>query len=123
MKDRETWDDRYPILNHPYLHYGVVATAVNFSAGVDSGDAVILATTVPLTVTLPLAAENVGQAFYIKKATAAAGNLTIARAAAAETIDGAMADAIISTAQAAILIVSDGTGWWIIGDKVAVSPY
>jgi hypothetical protein len=122
MKNHETWDDRYSLINHPYFHMGVVSTILPFAAGVDSGAAVILAKA-NIVVTLPPASTGKGKAFYIKKAHAVAGAVTITPTGT-DTIDGAALSVTITTNMAAVLLISDGTGgWWIIADKVAVSPF
>lgn len=118
MKDRETWDDRYGLLNHAWLHYGVITiTASPFNASVDSGDAVLLVNTGAATIiNLPPASENKGKAFYIKKIFAAGGAVTITPTLG-DTIDDAASNATIVAQYDALLIVSDGgTGWWIIGE-------
>jgi hypothetical protein len=118
MKDRETWDDRYDLIGHPYLHYGVATTNVNFAAGVDSADAVILATAA-ITVTLPDATAKKGKAYYIKNANVA-GNVTVARTGG-QTIDGAAANRTLAQNTAA-LFVSDGANWWIAAFYGAAFP-
>jgi hypothetical protein len=119
MKLRETWDDRYGLLNHPYLHYGVVAvTATPWNAGVDGGEAVILVDTggFLFTVNLPPASANPGKAFIIKKTDAAAVAVKI-QPQAGDTIDGAASNSTIAAQYDTLQVVSDGgTGWWIIGE-------
>jgi hypothetical protein len=111
MKDGETWDDRYNLINHPYLHYGVIAVNAAFAAGEDSGDSVILATGA-ITITLPPANENRGKAFYIKN-VGAAGATTIAPSVG-DLIDGAVSQSLPDQYDA-MLVVSDGvTDWWIL---------
>lgn len=114
MKERETWDDRYYLIGHPDLHYGQVFTNVAFSAGVDSGACVILATA-NIQVTLPSALLNKGKAFYIKKANTVAGSVTVARQVVTDNIDGG-GNILITNNFGAVLLVSDGIDtWWIIG--------
>jgi len=118
MKDSQTWDDRYGLLNHAWLHYGVITIAVSpFAAGVDSGDAVILVNTGAATlINLPRASENKGRAFYIKKIFLAGGAVTITPTLG-DTIDGLALNATIVAQYDSLLVVSDGgTGWWIIGE-------
>lgn len=118
MQDRETWDDRYPLLNALYLHYGVVTiTMTPFNAGVDSPDAVILVNVgAATTINLPLASTHKGKAYYIKKIFAAGGAVTI-QPQPGDTIDDAVSNSTIVAQYDALLIVSDGsTGWWIIGE-------
>jgi hypothetical protein len=118
MKDRETWDDRYSLINHPYLHYGVVTTGVNFTAGVDSADAVILATAA-ITVTLPDATTKKGKAYYIKNANVV-GNVTVGRTGG-QMIDGLAANRALAQNEAA-LFVSDGANWWILATYAVSFP-
>lgn len=111
MKNHETWDDRYGLINAPGLHFGVVSTNVAFDAGVDSGRAVILVDGA-VTVTLPLAADSKGKAFWVKKIDA--GAATVLQAAAGDLIDGA-ATQNLNNQFDAMLVVSDGTtNWWIL---------
>lgn len=114
MKDRETWDDRYNLLNHPYLHYGVVTTNLPFAAGVDSGAAVILASG-GITVTLPPAADNRGQAFWIKN-VGAVGAITIDTLGGIDFIDGALTQTLADQYDV-MCVVSDGTAWWILSSS------
>ena len=107
-----TFDDRYPLLNHPYLHYGVITTTVDMTAVTDDAACVILVNTVPVTITLPLAADNKGYAIYVKKIAAAVGAVTVQRSGA-DLIDGATSVSI-STQYDCVLFVSDGTAWWIL---------
>lgn len=118
MKNGETWDDRYGLLNHGWLHYGItVVMASPFAASVDSGDAALLVNTGAATIiNLPLASENKGKAFFIKKIFAAGGAVTITPQLG-DTIDGAASNATITAQYDCLQIVSDGgTGWWIIGE-------
>lgn len=118
MKDKETWDDRYGLLNHAWLHYGVITIMASpFNASVDSGDAALLVNTGAATIiNLPLASENKGKAFYIKKIFAAAGAVTITPQLG-DTIDGAATNATITAQYDCLLVVSDGgTGWWILAE-------
>lgn len=112
MKDRETWDDRYPIIHAPYLHFGVVTTTVPYAAGEDSGNCVILVNGA-VTVTLPLAANNKGTAFFIKNI--GVGAVTIARSGS-DLIDGGTG-ASLPDQYDVMLLVSDGTGWWILSSS------
>jgi hypothetical protein len=119
MELRKTWDDRYGLINHPYLHYGVIAVSSGpFNAGVDSGDAVILVDTggTTFTVNLPPANENPGKAFFIKKIDAAAASVKL-QPQAGDVIDGAASNSTITQQFDCLQIVSDGTtNWWIIGE-------
>jgi hypothetical protein len=118
MKNNETWDDRYPILNAPYLHYGLVTVTTSpWNAGVDGAEAVILMNVGAASVVdLPLASENKGKAYYVKKIDAAAGAVTI-QAQVGDTIDGAASNNSIAAQYDCLLVVSDGgNGWWIIGE-------
>lgn len=112
MQPNETWDDRYPLLNHKYLHYGLVRPSMNWTAGVDGPECVILATG-GITVTLPDAEKFHHMAFYIKNANFG-GNITIARTGGAD-IDGVGADKLLAQNES-VLLVSDGTNWWILAD-------
>lgn len=121
MELRKTWDDRYGLLNHPYLHYGVISlTDVDtpFNAGVDSGEAVLLIDTGGslFTVNLPPANKNPGKAFFIKKIDASGADVKI-QPQAGDLIDGAASNQTISVQFDCLQIVSDGTtNWWIIGE-------
>ncbi len=108
-------DGRYPILNHPWLHYGVVSTAVAWTAGVSGGACTILCTAV-LTVTLPDATTPKfrNAAFYIKNANVA-GNITVTRTAG-QAIDGVVGDITLAINTGALL-VNDGANWWILANK------
>jgi len=108
MKNRETWDDRYGLLNHKYLHYGVVTPGVNWTAGVSGAECVILGTA-GITMTLPDAAVFRHAAFYVKNT--GIPNLTIATTAG-QLIDGAAPTPLATNDSA--LFVSDGFGWWIL---------
>lgn len=109
MELGKTFDDRHGLINHPYLHYGTVITAVNFDAGVDSGAAVILCNAA-ITVTLPLAANHPGKAFWIKQIAAAAS--TVARSGA-DLIDGAVSQPLADQYDV-ICVVSDGVSNWYV---------
>ena len=65
------------------------------------------------TITLPAAALDTQ--FYIKDATGSANtnNITIARAAS-ESIDGVAASYIIDSNLASVLLVCDGTNWFVL---------
>lgn len=113
MEARKTWDDRYGLINHPYLHYGVINVNAAFTAGVDSGDAVILATGA-ITVTLPVASENKGKAFWIKN-VGAVGATTIDALGGVgfNLIDGSTTQTLPDQYDV-MAVVSDGTNWWIL---------
>lgn len=113
MKDKETWDDRYDLMNKPYLRYGVVTTTANWTAGVDGPEAVILFNAAGGTVTLPLAANKRHAAFYIKKIAGGAA-LTIARSGA-DLIDGAVSQSLAAQYDAMLVVSDGGTNWFIIG--------
>lgn len=114
MKDKETWDDRYNLINHAYLRYGVIIVTGNFAAGVDGPEAVILFNAAGGTVTLPLAADKRHAAYYIKKVHTGAA-LTVARSGA-DLIDGATSLSIPAQYDG-VLLVSDGiSNWYIIGE-------
>ena len=70
------------------------------------------ATSGVITVNLPLAASVTGRVFYIKKIDASGNNVIIA-GSGSETIDD-QTTAIISTRYTTLVIISDGTEWWII---------
>ncbi len=76
-------------------------------------DTVILcdATSAAFTVTL-LAASNTGKVYYIKKIDSSANAVTI-DGNSSETIDGSTTK-VLSMQYDAIMIVSDGTEWWIL---------
>jgi hypothetical protein len=110
MKDQETWDDRYNLINHPYLHYGTFTTTVSITAGEESAAAVILANGA-ITITLPLAVDNKGRAFYIKNI--GVGAVTVAPSGG-DLIDGG-AGGSLPDQYDVMLVVSDGTtNWWIL---------
>jgi len=110
MQDRETWDDRYGLINHPYLHFGTVFAGAAFAAGVDSGASVILATAA-ITITLPPAVENKGKAFWIKNTIV--GVITI-NPSVGDLIDGAITQSLPDQYDV-MLVVSDGTtNWWVL---------
>lgn len=112
MQDQETWDDRYPLLHHPDLHYGTFTTNVSVTAGEDNAAAVILANGV-ITITLPLAADNKGRAFYIKNI--GVGVVTITPQAG-DAIDGGGQS--LPDQYDVMLVVSDGTtNWWILSSS------
>jgi len=65
------------------------------------------------TVTLPEATGGAdGRVFHIKKVDASANAVTV-DGHAAETIDGAATQAL-SAQYDSIMLVSDGTEWWIL---------
>lgn len=109
-----------PILNRPDLYYGVVIVTAAFAAGVDSGRCVILCNNGAITVTLPLAADEPGKAYYIKKIDAAGGAITILPSGA-DTIDGATSGAggqTLADQYDVMLVVSDGgTAWHILSSS------
>lgn len=113
MQDKETWDDRYDLMNKPYLRYGVIIIdAAPFNIGVDSPDAVILVSTPGGALNLPLAASKPHAAYYIKKV--AAGASADINRSGADLIDG---QTILSlpTQYDAVLLVSDGlTNWYVL---------
>ena len=111
-RPRESYDDRYPLLNHPYLHYGQRTVSTAFTAITDGPEAVLLVDTTPLTITLPLAADSKGYAVYVKKTNVAGSNVTVA-ATVPDLIDGA-ATQTISAQFESMLFVSDGAAWWIL---------
>lgn len=112
MEDQKTWDDRYNLINHPYLHYGTVTTNVSITAGEDNAAAVILANGA-ITITLPFAAENKGRAFYIKNI--GVGVVTITPQAG-DSIDGGGQS--LPDQYDVMLVVSDGTtNWWILSSS------
>lgn len=109
MKAGENWDDRYGLLNHPYIHYGVVTASANFAAGVDSGAGVILVNGA-FTVTLPLAVNFPGKSFFIKQIAAAAATIACS---GADTIDGAASQSLPDQYDV-MQVVSDGVSAWHI---------
>lgn len=109
MKDRETWDDRYDLMNKPYLHYGVVTATANFLAGVESPASVILVNGL-VTVTLPAAAENKGKAFWVKNIGAFAVTIV---PTALDTIDGAVSQSLPDQYDV-MHFVSDGANWFVL---------
>lgn len=114
MKDQETWDDRYQLLNQPYLRWGLVTTGTNFAAGVDSRAAVIICTA-GITVTLPLAADAANHVYVIKNATNPTAGVTITPNVA-DTIDTVAGPQVLLPDQFDVIwLMSDGgTNWWIL---------
>jgi len=115
MKNRETWDDRYGLLNPPYLYFGSIIVTANFLAGVDSGRSTILVNAGGVTVTLPLAADSVGKAFFIKNISAI-GATTILPSGT-DLIDGVTAGGggqSLPDQYDVMLVVSDGISNWFI---------
>jgi hypothetical protein len=108
-------DGRYGLINHPYLYLGVEIVSANFAAGVDSGRSTLLVDTGGVTVTLPLAADNQGHAFWIKN-VAGAGAVTILPTAP-DLIDGVSAGGgglSLPDQYDVALVVSDGTTNWYV---------
>jgi hypothetical protein len=134
MELRKTWDDRFALLNHPYLHYGVVVLInlnqdpgepTSWDASVEGPECVIIVGTNPgpipapsdFPVRLPPASGNKGKAFYVKKIDAGTGEIQI-KAALGDSIDG-VSQYDLTTQYEAVLIVSDGvTNWWILSKVV-----
>ena len=104
-------DNRYGLLNHKYLHYGVKNISANWAAGEDGAECVILVTGTH-TVTLPDATASKGAAFYVKELSGGGAVATIA-AQAGQLIDGAGTLTLTAQFEAA-LVVSDGANWWIL---------
>lgn len=79
-----------------------------------STDAVINvdATTQGVTVDLPAASGNSGKVYYVKKIDPS-GNAVVIDGNGSETIDGATTQSITGQYDS-ILVVCDGTEWWII---------
>jgi len=122
VKNNETWDDRFDLMNKAYLRYGVIIVdAAPFNIGVDSADAVILVSTPGGALNLPLAASKPHAAYYIKK-VAAGADAEIFRAGA-DLIDGATMIAL-PLQYDAVLLVSDGlTNWYVLSkSSAAVLP-
>ncbi len=114
MQNNETWDDRYDLMNKAYLRYGVIIIdATPFNAGVDSADAVILASGgAGNTINLPLAADKPHAAFYIKKI--GAGPATDINRSGADLIDGQFLLSL-PVQYDSVLLVSDGlTNWYVL---------
>jgi hypothetical protein len=109
MKEHENWDDRYQLLNQPYLRWGIVTTAVNFAAGVDDRAAVILCTAA-LTVTLPLAADSANKVYWIKNI--GVGAVTIAPSGP-DLIDGAASQSLPDQYDV-MAVVCDGLNWYVL---------
>jgi hypothetical protein len=123
-KLRETWDDRYDLINKPNLHYGVIAVGPTtpfigpYNAGVDSGESVILVDTdgSVYTVNLPFANQKPGMSFFIKK-TDISGAAVKIQPQAGNLIDGLASNSTIAAQYDCLHIVSDGgLNWWIIGE-------
>jgi hypothetical protein len=112
-KNQETWDDRYPLMNAPYLHYGVITVTAAFAAGVDAPASVILVNALA-TVTLPLAADNKGKAYWIKNISAAFA-VTI-NPTGVDTIDGAPTQSLPDQYDV-MHVVSDGVAWYILSSS------
>jgi hypothetical protein len=117
MQNNETWDDRYDLMNHAYLRYGVTyVTTIPYVAGVDGPEAVLLVSASGGIITLPPAAEKRHAAFYIKNlATAIPGPILIQRSNA-DLIEGATSLAL-PLLYDSVLVVSDGVdNWWVIAN-------
>lgn len=88
--------------------------SVTASGAVSPDDMVLLVdcTGGAVTVTLPLAAENVGRVLWAKKVDVSANAMTV-DGSGSETIDGA---ASVSTAvsMTSWTLFCDGSGWWVI---------
>lgn len=84
-------------------------------------DVVLLgdATTAAFTFTLPTAVGKTGRVWYFKKIDSSANAVTV-DGNGAETIDGAATYAL-NAQHDAILIISDGTNWRILGKSLASS--
>jgi|GEM_PF-3324481 len=99
---------------------GALATVVNaVSANTTLTDAhsVVLVDAIggPRTITLPTAVGINGRQYVIKKSDATANAVTI-DANGAENIDGAFTY-VLSSLNKYVVIVSNGTSWWIIGNN------
>lgn len=66
----------------------------------------------PVSIDLPLAADNIGRAVVFKKVDASLNAVTLA-ADGADLIDGA-ATLAITTQYLAYHVVADSNGWWVI---------
>jgi hypothetical protein len=71
------------------------------------------ATSGAITLTLPAAASNTGRLYFIKKTDAGANAVTV-DGNASETIDGATTIVALGNQNEAILIVCNGTAWFIL---------
>ena len=96
------------------LASSLTVTTQTASYLIDPGDGVILmdASIGDLTATLPPAAANTDERFYIKKIDTT-NNLVTVVPAGAEDIDGGPT-APLSNPYEAITVVSDGSNWWIV---------
>ncbi|CAB4190131.1 hypothetical protein UFOVP1288_39 [uncultured Caudovirales phage] len=97
---------------------GIVLSAprtVTAAYAVDPNDTEIFvnATTAPVTVSLPAAADNSGRTLTVKKIDSS-GNAVTLDGNGAETIDGAATKAL-ATQYYALTVTCDGTTWWITG--------
>jgi hypothetical protein len=96
------------------LHRRPKTVTTTYTALYTDQDILADATGGAFTITLPPAAATPGKYYWIKR-TSASNNVTI-DGNASETIDGA-ATKVLSTNNAAVEIVSDGTNWRIISEK------
>lgn len=93
---------------------GYVTRSITATGSVNSTDYLILANATggAITVNLPAVASSAGRGLVVKK-TDASGNAVTLDGSGAETIDGAATQAI--TAQYdALMVVCDGSAWWIV---------
>jgi hypothetical protein len=115
MKLHQTWDDRYGLLNHAWLHYGIRTLTASFTA-IEDGPECVLICNADITVTLPLAADHPGAAIYIKKVNFTVNPIVI-RVVGTDQIDGAnpLNNTSLAAQYDSVLVVSDGvSNWWIL---------
>lgn len=107
----------------PLFHqwWGKIAQRVEMQSRVITASGTVLvtdylilanATGGAITVTLPEAAENQGRVLVVKKTDASVNAVTL-DGNGSETIDGAATKAL-SAQYAGTMILSDGSGWWVI---------
>ena len=83
----------------------------------DLGKLILVANTAGKQVNLPPAADCTGRGFLVKKTGGGAFSLTL-DGDGAETIDGAATFAAVDANQDSVEIVSDGTGWHVVGGRI-----
>lgn len=95
-----------------------VSKSANYTVTVD--DCIILCSTsgAAFTLTLPPAADRKGQVLFIKKVDAGTNKLTI-DGNGSETIDGGATYFAIDAQYDTVVIISDGSNWYIIGKMIA----
>lgn len=95
----------------------LAATGTEALTTADLGKLILVANTAGKQIDLPAAADCTGRGFTIKKTGGGAFALTL-DGSGAETIDGAATFAAVDANQDSVEIISDGTGWHVIGGRI-----